>query len=498
MALLFSNLCTGKSSSSCSSSAPVAPSSASSSSTSSSTSSNSSSSSAPEAPIGPSVPACTSEKDYRLYLGDTDKDGSIFVCNSCCSCLSKKAPEPPKNSIYFTDLGGDVPDCLKDLTLPEQLLICPIIVKAYVLKLVSHGSPQSAQRAIKGNTIAFMQDVQEVITQLPCLNSLDEYLKVCWIGDPTCAIPIQRIKKLLTVRREKVRLALEWLCINHKGFIELGITINKDTLLQLPEDDIPMSIIENISRSGDVEAASAESSSYVPQQAEPDADQAQVDIPIERSGVIDVDTTQMSNADLFSAAFRNLNLKPDPRLTDNSIIKARSGSQPVGAYNNPHFWSLAFPALFPYGIGGCDDKRPPFHTWIDHLLNLRDDRFRLHYSFMFVAFSINQVREVCKCTRFCVSRENANKTPLEISSETLKKTYEEVKKAKSQNPNIVDPEVRGLMNQLKAIGSNVTGSDFQRRCSFAHVDFYIIFSVDNQQFFCFFFVDCQQLMCTHA
>ena len=396
-------------------------------------------------------------------MGDIDENGWAFLCKACCACLSKKTPEPPKNSVYFTDLGGDVPDCLKDLTLPEQLLICPIIAKAYVLKLVSHGSPQSAQRAIKGNTIAFMQDVQGVITQLPCLNSLDEHLKVCWIGDATSPIPLQRIKKLLTVRREKIRSALEWLCINHKGFIELGITIDQNTLLQLPEDDIPMSIIENISRSADVEAASAESSSYVPQQVQPDCDQVQDDIPIERSGVIDVDTTQMSNADLFSAAFKNVNLPPDPRLTDNSIIKARSGSQPVSAYNNPHFWSLAFPALFPYGIGGCDDKRPQFHIWIDHLLNLRDDRFRLHYSFMFVAFSINQVREVCKCTRFSVSREQANKEPLEISSATLKQTFEEIKKSKSTNPDIADPKVRGLMNQLKAVGSNVTGSDFQRR-----------------------------------
>ncbi len=73
----------------------------------------------------------------------------------------------PENSIFRTPLGGPVPECLKNMTLPEMLMISPIISKVWVYKLVAHGHPNSRQRSIKGNAISFMNDVQSVCTRLP-------------------------------------------------------------------------------------------------------------------------------------------------------------------------------------------------------------------------------------------------------------------------------------------------------------------------------------------
>jgi hypothetical protein len=103
--------------------------------------------------------------------------------------------------------------------------------------------------------------------QLPALSSLATDLKVCFIGDATCPANQQQIRKVLKVRREKVCTAITWLCKNHTGYIKLveeGMVINSADIADLPEDDIPSVIVQNMTLSDDVEAASSESSSYVP------------------------------------------------------------------------------------------------------------------------------------------------------------------------------------------------------------------------------------------
>ena len=396
-----------------------------------------------------------SSPTLKMHLRDRDEQGHVFICAGCFSCLDNETPKPPKNSIFLNDIGGDVPEVLKDLTLPERLMISPIICKAYVLKLVSYGSPQSAQRGIKGNSIAFMQDVDEVSTQLPCIDNTVKYLKVCFIGDESCPLPTQQIKKILTVRRERVKLALEWLCENHVGFKNLGIQIDKRQLAQLPENDIPDSITTHITRSGDVDSALGESSSYVPQNnAElPDTNPDET-IPIHRSGVLDVDNTTVSEDELLQGATNNL---------DPSLIKVKSGSTPISSYNNPDFWTLAYPCLFPYGIGGCNDTYQKLHIWLKHLLNHRDDRFRKDYSFMFVGYSISNVRAVCRQTKFSICRPGNDDNVLSVSSKDLEKAFESIKKSKSSNPHITDPTVRQLLDQIRSVGKNLPGSDFQRR-----------------------------------
>jgi len=149
---------------------------------------------------------------YMLHTNGMNADSHVvFLCSKCDSALTQqktpkhdideqhttpsgaKAPHVPRDSILKNFYGGCVPDELQDLTLPEQLLISPIIVKCHVLKLVSYGSKASAYRAIKGNSVAFMQDVEGVITQLPCIENTAKYLKVIFVGDETCPEKIQQV-----------------------------------------------------------------------------------------------------------------------------------------------------------------------------------------------------------------------------------------------------------------------------------------------------------------
>ena len=129
---------------------------------------------------------------YKPY----DSVGDVLVCRQCHVDLLKH--ERPRRS-EFNDFGSPVPE-MQDLTLVEMCLLAPVICKVNVVKLVCFGSPNTAQRAIKGNSIAFMQDINSMIKQLPHKDSLANTLKVVFIGDTTCAPHYQKIKKILTVR----------------------------------------------------------------------------------------------------------------------------------------------------------------------------------------------------------------------------------------------------------------------------------------------------------
>ena len=170
----------------------------------------------------------------------------------------KTKKEVPSTCTSTYDFGSEV-ECMKGLTLPEMIMISPIIAKVHVLKLVCFGDPASAQRGIKGNSVCFMQDIKDVAQRLPLPEfAICEQLKVVFIGDSTCQPHYQKIKKILRVRRQKVEDALRFLCNNHEGFKKLNITVDEEVLRSLPEDDVPDSILNNVSYSHDVDQANEE------------------------------------------------------------------------------------------------------------------------------------------------------------------------------------------------------------------------------------------------
>jgi hypothetical protein len=183
------------------------------------------------------------------------------------------------------------------------------------------------------------------------------------------------------------------------------------------------------------------------------------DIPIECSAVLDMDSTQVPTDMLLMGAAKKLKITLDP----DPVVISSHGNTKVSSYNNPTFWTCAFPTLFPYGTGGCDDRSPKLREWINYLLNHRDPRFRQHYSFMFVGFNILNVREVCRQVRFTVSRPAASTEPLTIKSADLKKVFETVKKSKNPSPYVNDPAFQKLQKQINMVGKNIEGSDFQKK-----------------------------------
>lgn len=68
----------------------------------------------------------------------------------------------------------------------------------------------------------------------------------------------------------------------------------------------------------------------------------------------------------------------------------------VSEYNNPDLMPGMFPTLFPFGIGGFEDKSRPtalsFKEQAQYYFNISDRAFRYHYSYIFVALNMLQRR----------------------------------------------------------------------------------------------------------
>ena len=93
-----------------------------------------------------------------------------------------------------------------------------------------------------------------------------------------------------------------------------------------------------------------------------------------------------------------------------SFIKIPHDSQPVNEFFNPSMFLMLYPTLFPYGIGGFEDRHRPvpigLENHVKHMLALADRCFQEHYSFTFVVFNVLQWRKLLLHTSLRVSRNN--------------------------------------------------------------------------------------------
>ena len=117
-------------------------------------------------------------KGLPLESGSFDLASRTFtVCKECYRCvLHTKLPACAlANRLWL----GPVPPELQDLTVPERLLISPVRIKIYIVKLRASVGPGTEQSALKGQSIAFPQNVPAIYTMLPApLSTLPESLKV--------------------------------------------------------------------------------------------------------------------------------------------------------------------------------------------------------------------------------------------------------------------------------------------------------------------------------
>ncbi|CAF3982015.1 unnamed protein product [Rotaria sp. Silwood1] len=286
------------------------------------------------------------------------------------------------------------------------------------------------------------------------------------------------LRKILSVRKQRIFDALVWLKENNVLYSH--ISLDKNIIAALPDDDVPESIWETIDYISDDKNANAEREGYTEDPLTSNqtmSEQATSNfIPINPSGILDVNGASVSAEDINSQMLHKLRIDSNKHSVDLSeadndddlIHMIPRGSAPTNEYNNPTLLLGLYPTLFPYGTGTFEDASRPvkisFKKQIQYLLSYHDRRFEEHHSFIFIVFNMLQRREACLHARLMTSKPFFSKTAdqiVSLNADDIKQVLNDFEK-KKLSASSRNPQVNALLRQVKAIGGKVMGSAHSR------------------------------------
>jgi hypothetical protein len=183
------------------------------------------------------------------YLRDESGDLSGWICVECMQSL--KARRRPRLSLANNMWIGGIPDQLKILSIPEQLLIALHHPRCFVFKLFPKDPdhdhrPDHLQRGMSGNVSLYHLNVDSIAEMvgghmMPHPGAvLASVLAITFIGSRK--LPKEWLKSTFRVRRRLVYEALLWLKDNNPLYGD--IDISKERLMTLPEDGIPDEVMK--------------------------------------------------------------------------------------------------------------------------------------------------------------------------------------------------------------------------------------------------------------
>lgn len=300
------------------------------------------------------------------------------LCSSCYTSLNRHMiPKFSAKNMVNVTLCQDYPSALEGLTLTEEYLIAKYHPLGVVLKLRpgGHLSPVN-YHALRGHFIVIPQDPGPLLDILPSPElTLHSLIKVFWLG----AQPPKDsdLSPFLLVRKAKVLAALQYL-VQHNPLYR-NLTINRPVIDDWSDDFIPPELRDSIicldepehhEREGytvDLQTGNYENDLQAAQDSACDVNIGEPFI----TGSVYTDINgerQDPNLRVLDALFSVITDRP-PTLTEVTSAEKRVGKMPVVSYtihgqatlvdhwSDPHYFTAAFPTLFPTGIGGHLDER---------------------------------------------------------------------------------------------------------------------------------------------
>jgi hypothetical protein len=191
----------------------------------------------------------------------------------------------------------------------------------------------------------------------------------------------------------------------------------------------------------------------------PPSSEQSSEIPFQNVVITDVEGHAPSN-ELRAAAVRHIKKK------GGAYFQIPHDSQPANKFFNPLLFPSIYPTLFPYGIGGFEDKdcvtQLSFKRQVKHFFNLSDRRFQEHYSFLFTAFNILQRQQVLLHTSLKVKKSNFNSFATQFactSPEAVHRVTEHVSRGDFTTAKTNEErDILKLMKEVQLITSHVPGS----------------------------------------
>jgi len=390
-----------------------------------------------------------------------ESDVSLQLCARCDSSLRKG--KLPRLAIANLNVLGSVPPEMKQMTMVEEMLVARCRAKYCIVKLHdnrSNVSLPSSQRGIKGNIIVYPQRIGELTNVLPApVDDVVHPICVMFVGPTLPSRAWLKDKAYpLVVRREVVRQNLVWLKAHNPLYKD--IEINEARLQALPADGLLEYKVEHIASSAHLDGLESRYDVNASEENADDSPPPDESSQIEFSNVVitDVDAHAPAN-DLKAAALRHFK-------QGGGFHAVTHEPTPVNEFSNPSLFPMLYPTLFPYGIGGIEDKRRTvaisFENHVKHLLSLADRRFQEHYSFLFTAFNIIQRRKLLLHTSLKVKRMKFG--PWTDKFKSISPTTIENLVSKSSDgryPVAQDEEERKvleLMRDVNTVTSHIPGS----------------------------------------
>ncbi|KAF6748786.1 hypothetical protein DFP72DRAFT_792732, partial [Ephemerocybe angulata] len=228
-------------------------------------------------------------------------------------------------------------------------------------------SRATEQHAFRGNIVIYPQDPSAVAATLPPnLQELSNPMVVVFVGThPPTQDWLKKKAKPLCIRPHRVRLALEWLKSNNHLYED--IEIDYDILNSIQEDEItlPVEINTHVSTSSeDVLTSRYDNAGTTDFQTIIDADDFEDDLlfandpPPPADMPIDFSKTVITNlSDTATSSQLRIAASRHVKDLDGGHVQLPHGPDPVTEFNNPDLFPMTYPTLFPYGLGGFENRR---------------------------------------------------------------------------------------------------------------------------------------------
>ncbi|CAF1498697.1 unnamed protein product [Adineta steineri] len=364
------------------------------------------------------------ENDIILYVNGMYQENNVNMCILCQKCSNGLSKEQiPKFSVANNMWLGDVPLELQGLTIPEEKLISLHRHNSCIIKLQSpFHSMATAQGALKGNCITFLQNTPNIVNSLP--------------------------------------LEMADLC---------------DTL-KLPEDDIPEPIMTTMEQILNDKEVPSERVGYIP---DPLSNSTELNIsnviPVNNSAVLDVNGSSISSEEINNYLLKKIkNDGTNDEMDVENIYLIPHSSKPVNEYFNPKLLAGLYRTLFCYGLGAPEDRTRPLtinlREHIRYLLCYNDRRFEKNHSFIFVVFNLLQRRDACFHAQLIATKPYFRSSAQEIHSLNTSDIEVALKNISTGTYNTGSNKALGkLVNHIKTIGGRVMGSAYSRTSLRTHL-----------------------------
>lgn len=417
----------------------------------------------------------------HLYLARDgvvcDKDSGfvvkVFLCVECSRYLARKQLPPLSwaNGTYL----GPLPPELKDLTFIEEAIIARARAKCWIVHLKEDkdnaDTPVLAhhQRGFKGHIVVYPQRPEGLPKVLPlAVEDIMTPICVIFVGStqPTKKW-LEEKAKPLTVRRERIHRALLWLQKHNPLYRD--VEISNEHLQELPVDGLLPYQIQRVDDSAAVDSLTARydrSGPVQPSVDRTDSDESyatSLHDAFQRVVVTDVDARAPPN-ELRAAAVRHIKQK------GGGFLQIPHGPNPVNEFSNPELFPSLYPTLFPYGLGGVEDRKRStklsLKRHVKHLLSLSDRRFQEHHSFLFTAFNILQRRAVLLHSSLKIKRARFRGFAQElanVSEDAVARVCARIaEKVPLSGLDAEERKVLKLMDEVQLVSRNVPGTSAAR------------------------------------